>query len=208
MIDAEPDVTARQQGSWVTRMQENEESKATSSNEHLTQLFAETRNGNRSAFDELYDAIRKPLMAYCLAVTTSTDDAKDLFSITMLKMYEARDRFVSGNFEAWLFTIARNAARTEFRNRKRRPSVNTVEDLPSYSDRGLEEEDEAEHVRKAILQLPEEFRTVIMLKYFADMGVADIAESEGISTELVKTRLYRARIKLAAILRHLVEEES
>jgi RNA polymerase sigma-70 factor (ECF subfamily) len=124
----------------------------------------------------------------------------------MLKMYEARDRFIGGNFEAWLFTIARNAARTEFRNRRRRPTVDIVDELQAEPRRGIEEEDEADQIRAAIARLPVEYRTVVMLKYFADMGVADIAESEGISAELVKTRLYRARQKLANILRHLVEE--
>lgn len=176
-----------------------------SNNGRLVELFAEVRNGNRAAFDELYDLLRRPLMAFCLAITATSEDAKDLFSNTMLRMYEAQNRFVDGNFEAWVFTIARNSARSEFRNKQRRPTVDTVDDLPSYERDGLED-DEMELVRSAVAELPEEFRTVIMLKYFAEMSVLDIAEAEEITPELVKTRLYRARIRLADTLRHLVEE--
>ena len=176
-----------------------------SDNERLVELFAEVRNGNTAAFDELYDIVRRPLMAFCLAITATTEDAKDLFSTTMLKMYEAQNRFAGGNFEAWLFTIARNSARTEFRNRKRRPTVDTVDELPA-DDYQVLEKDEMELIRATVAKLPEEFRTVIMLKYFADMSVLDIAEAEEISPELVKTRLFRARQRLAESLRHLVEE--
>lgn len=177
----------------------------TSNNERLVELFAEVRRGSHAAFDELFEIVRRPLMAYCLALTTSADDAKDLFGTAMLKVYEARDRFLGGNFEAWIFTIARNAARSEFRYKKRRPTVEFPEELAVEVAPGLEE-DEMEIIRNAVAGLSVEYRTVVMLKYFADMSVADIADSEEISEELVKTRLYRARQRLAESLRHLVEE--
>lgn len=173
-------------------------------NERLVELFAAVRRGNIAAFDEMYELIRRPLMAYCLALTTSSDDAKDLFSTTVLKVYEARDKFLGGNFEAWIFTIARNSARSDYRNKKRRPTVEVKDDLPVPENEGLEE-DEMQIIHKAVADLPVEFKTVIMLKYFAEMSVVDIAETEGITPELVKTRLYRARQRLAETLRHIVE---
>jgi len=61
--------------------------------------------------------------------------------------------------------------------------------------------DEKQLIQESIMKLPEEFRQVILLKYFGDMSVEEIAASEEISTDLVKVRLYRARKRLDVLLR-------
>jgi RNA polymerase sigma-70 factor (ECF subfamily) len=187
-------------------MQQDAGTPQASLNEHLVSLFAEVQAGNKQAFDELYEAIRRKVMAYCLAVAPSEDDAKDLFSLIIVRMYESRRLFRGGNFEAWLFTIARNLVKSFYRNRARKNLVELPEDVVDDSKPQFEVEAEVQHVKAAIERLPEEYKRVIMLKYFADMGVNEIADVEEISVELVKTRLFRARNKLATYLRYLVEE--
>ncbi|GMV53216.1 MAG: RNA polymerase sigma factor [Chlorobi bacterium] len=176
-------------------------------NELLVELFKKVQDGNQNAFSELYEIIRRPLMAYCLVLTRTVDDAKDLFSLSIAKMYEGRAGFIGGNFEAWIFTIVRNSSRSLYRSSQRRQAEPITDDVADETASSFEEADEAEFVRKAIEKLPQEFRSVIMLKYFGGLSVGEIAIAEGIGQELVKIRLFRARNRLAKYLRHLVEED-
>lgn len=173
----------------------------------LEGLFQRVIIGEKNAFDEFYDVIRKPLFAYCLAIIRDEEEARDAFHTTVMKVYEARKTFHSGNVHAWIFTIARNTSRSVIRHTKFNVGLPDEFEVAEEDTAGLEI-DEAEVVQRAIRKLPEEFRQVILLKYFGDMSVAEIAASENISMDLVKTRLFRARKRLAEILGTTFEFQS
>lgn len=168
--------------------------------EALESLFEKIRKGDEGAFEAFYDRVKRPLMAYCIAITGDVDSAKDAFHNTVLSVYENRDRFKSVNLVGWLFTIARNTSRTIEQREKRRVVIDDSHLRPFEQHTPLDS-DERVLVQQAILDLPNEFRQVILLKYFGDMSVADIADAEEISIDLVKTRLFRARKRLAEVLR-------
>lgn len=174
---------------------------------HLAELYGRVRKGDELAFRELYEIVSKPLMAYCLSFTRDMDTAKDLFQHTMVKVFEYRHKYVEGNLMGWIFTIARNTGRTWEHKAQRFVPVDDV--LQTMADpEPFPDNDDVTHVQQAILSLSEEFRTVILLRYFGDMSVKDIAESENISESLVKIRLFRARERLASILGPLIGPES
>lgn len=165
----------------------------------LELLFEKIVRGDQKAFDEFYEAIKKPLFAYCLAILQDEEDARDAFHTTVMKVYEARHTYRQGNVHAWIFTIARNTSRSVVRRKRHAMALTEDFDAATEESDGLAA-DETEIVQHAISQLPEEYRRVILLKYFGNMSVESIAQSEGISGELVKTRLFRARKRLAEIL--------
>lgn len=170
--------------------------------QRLAALFRACARDDEAAFRALHDVLSKPLMAYCLSFTRDMDDAKDLFQHTMVKVFEHRHSYRDRNLLGWIFTIARNASRSWEQRHRRRV---TIDDALLVSD-PIDEtaEDTVRIVQHAILRLPDEFRTVILLRYFGDMGVKDIAESEDISESLVKVRLFRARERLQSILGPLI----
>lgn len=171
----------------------------------LASLFRAMNDGDDAAFRALHDVLSKPLMAYCLSFTRDMDDAKDLFQHTMLRVFEHRHRYREQNLMAWIFTIARNACRT-WEQRQRRHV--TLDDSALVDDAAPPSDDVVQIVQQAILQLPDEFRVVILLRYFGDMSVKDIAASEDISESLVKVRLFRARERLSIILGPLIEPDA
>ncbi len=168
-------------------------------NTELELLFQKVVRGDQKAFDEFYDAIKKPLLAYCLAILQDEEEARDAFHTTVMKVYEARQTYRQGNVHAWIFTIARNTSRSVVRRRQYSVAMADNFEAAAEESSGLAD-DEAVMVQQAIRKLPEEYRQVILLKYFGDMSVEKIAQSEGISVDLVKTRLFRARKRLAEIL--------
>ena len=173
----------------------------------LDEMFRGVVNADPAAFNALYDAVKRPLFAYCLSILRDEEEARDAFQATMMKIYESRLTFTGGNVHAWMFTIARNTARSVVRRQKFVGAMPVGFEPMADEPTGLSS-DESEIVQKAILSLTDEFRQVILLKYFGDMSVSEIAESEDINEELVKTRLFRARKKLGEILGTSIERES
>jgi RNA polymerase sigma-70 factor (ECF subfamily) len=171
--------------------------------QRLLNAFEDARDGNERAYRDLHDTLARPLLAYCLAFTRDLDSAKDLFQQVMIAMYEHRRKFKGGNIVAWVFTIARNACRNH-ETRARRHVEMEMDSMIDESGERLLEDDEVTLIQQAILELPEEFRKVILLRYFGEMSVNEIADAENISVPLVKVRLFRARKQLELSLRPIL----
>lgn len=165
----------------------------------IIRLFTGIQNDDPGAFEAFHNLLAPRILAYSLSFTRDIDAAHDLLQTIMMQIYEHRARFTEGNLMAWLFTIARNTCRTWQVKSKRFEPLPDGFDMTS-TDTPTLDEDEVSIIQKSILSLPDEFRSVVVLHYFGDMGVAEIAEAEEISVSLVKMRLFRARKKLAAIL--------
>ncbi len=175
--------------------------------QRLNQLFRRVADGDERAFRELYEEVSRPLLAYCLSFTRDMDDARDLFQHTMAAVFEHRNRYRYENLMGWIFTIARNAGRSWEHKAKRFETLDT-DPWDEIETDPLEASETTELVQRSILDLPEEFRTVILLRYFGEMSIRDIAESEGITESLVKVRLFRARERLSVALGPLIGHSS
>ncbi|MFY1689822.1 RNA polymerase sigma factor [Plantactinospora sp. WMMB782] len=160
--------------------------------------------GGRDAVDEamgeLYHACYRRLVAQVYAFTTDLTEAQDVVQEAFARAI-ARPQGLAGidNPEAWLRTVAVNVVRRRWRRRqlldtimlRDRPVSRLVEAAP-----GPERTD----LRQALAGLPVSYREVIVLHYFADLPVEEIATVLGVPTGTVKSRLSRGRTALAARL--------
>lgn len=153
----------------------------------------------------LYPRLNRALTAY---LAGSQIDPEDILQETFLKACRNLDRFKGeSGLYTWLFSIGRNLCIDEFRKQKtnRKASYLSAEDFELESDQ-YESETEREEVlllRKAIAQLPEMFREVVVLKAIDEMSYPDIAEVTGINEQTLKSRMFRARKLLAASLKRM-----
>lgn len=142
-----------------------------------------------------------------LRLTHDPADAQDLVQEAVVKAYRAWDRYEKGtNCRAWLLTILRNTFINEFRKRSKRPdpvAFDTVEEVSVFGD--VQEKDPEgsffryivdDEVRRAIDELPEEFRTPVVLSDVEGLSYAEIAEIMGVPVGTVKSRLFRGRRRL------------
>jgi RNA polymerase sigma-70 factor (ECF subfamily) len=143
------------------------------------------------------------LYGFALKLTRSPDDAEDLVSETILRALDRWEQYQLGtNVRAWLFTILYHA----FVSRKRRVDAREVqlpEDEGGWS--AYEAVGEAdpegrfydsfvdEEVTRAIDELPEDYRTAVVLSDVHGLRYAEIAEVLGIPEGTVKSRLFRGR---------------
>src|SRR5205823_6194287 len=111
---------------------------------------------------------------------------------------QLRDR---GRAKAWLFSILRNAYLHRLRAQRleRCVSLDCVGDVPERIGEALSEIDPA-HLQEALNELPEVFRTPLILYYFEDFSYRDIAEQMELPLGTVMSRLARAKAHLRARL--------
>jgi RNA polymerase sigma-70 factor (ECF subfamily) len=142
------------------------------------------------------------LRAFAVSLTGSFDRADDLVQDTLLRALTHIDRFERGtNLNAWLFTILRNLFHSEYRKRKRE-----VEDVDgSYAARLKTAPDQGswldfQDFRTALAKLPADQREALLLVGAQGFSYEDAANIMGCAIGTVKSRVNRARMRLAALL--------
>jgi RNA polymerase sigma factor (sigma-70 family) len=168
-------------------------------------LLVAARNGDRSAFGELYD--RYSSAAYSLALhlvgeATASDVVQDCF-VGLLTRPDTFDPG-RGSFRGWFMTSVHHRSITVLRSR--RPSVGE-EALAEIPD---PERDPAEKVirnlqdsavREALLQIPQAQREVLVLAYYGGLSQSDLSRRMGVPLGTVKARMRRGLLALRGLVR-------
>jgi RNA polymerase sigma-70 factor (ECF subfamily) len=166
---------------------------------------------DRAAFGELYERYVDRIYAYILYRTGSAPDAEDLTQRVFSQALAAIDGYDSraGSTGGWLFTIAHNLLANYHRTRARRPSApleaaaNAVD--PALPLEGLEAEEDARAVRRAMERLSPERQHLILLKYVVGLSNAEIGRVLGKTEGAIKSMLRRT---LAALRRELDKDHA
>jgi RNA polymerase sigma-70 factor, ECF subfamily len=142
------------------------------------------------------------LRAFAISLSNHPDRADDLVQDTILRAWANIDRFQRGtNLNAWLFTILRNLFHSEYRKRKRE-----VEDGDGvFASRLKTHPDQQAHLdyedfRIALAKLPLDQREALLLVGAQGLSYEEAAEVCNVAIGTVKSRVNRARAKLAAML--------
>jgi RNA polymerase sigma-70 factor (ECF subfamily) len=158
--------------------------------------------GSQRSVQQLVEAHYEALYRYAYRLAGSAADAEDLtqetFCQAQLKLEQLRD---PARAKAWLFSILRSKFLHRVRESKQEHEISLewVGDLPERLPDPLPEV-EPEKLQKALSELPEVFRTPIILYYFEDFSYRDIAEQMELPMGTVMSRLARAKAHLRARL--------
>ena len=157
--------------------------------------------------EELIDAYGDDILRLCLLYLGDRQLAEDAFQVTMVKAWQQLSTFRGeSSAKTWLSHIAVNACRDAMRSgwfRMRRKS----EPIETLFDIAAPQEQEGGDVRDAVLALPGKYREVVVLYYFEDMKLREIAELLKLPVNSVSTRLRRARALLAGLLGEEVDAQ-
>jgi len=175
------------------------------------QLVEETLAGNPLSFQLLIERYQERIFALVRHYTKSAVEVEDIAQDTFLKAYRRLETFQrQSSFSTWLYRIAVNTA-LDFLKRTGRSPVQAVEDPEltaspvrgqagsgvaiAAPDASLRKEEIARITREVLGELPEIFRTVLVLREFEDMPYQQMAEVLGISIGTIESRLFRARAR-------------
>jgi RNA polymerase sigma-70 factor (ECF subfamily) len=179
------------------------------SDAEIVQLWV---TGDSDAGEELLGRYFDPLR--CFLVNAVPDqDCADVLQDVFARVLEAKQRFANhSSFRTYLFAIARYAVADHYREKYRAekhfdPATQSVEDLdglrPSTADDQLRR---GRRLNACLRKLSIHERELIELHYWHDFDQGELSEIFGVPRETIRTRLYRARNRLGALLQACVEE--
>lgn len=153
------------------------------------------------AFGQLYDRYVDRIYHYLLARTGSVPLAEDLTAETFLAALKGlwRYRWTGKPFSAWLYRIALARVGSYFR-RERSVALELAEALPDLRSDNLPLPADYTTLHQAIGQLPPAQREALVLRYFEDMSVAEIAWVMRQPVNTIKSHLHRSLLRLRAAL--------
>lgn len=166
------------------------------------ELIKMAKKGDTGSFSKLIKAYEKDLYRVAVAIMRNDDDALDCIQDAIFSAFNnIKNLSDEKYFKTWLIKILVNKCNDCLHKKKR---VIPYEHIPSqikYNDNY-----DTIDIKDALKSLDNELRTIIVLYYYEDMNVKDIASSLLIPEGTVKSRLSRARIKLKKILGYNNEE--
>jgi RNA polymerase sigma-70 factor (ECF subfamily) len=168
----------------------------------LNQLIEKARtNGDLRALGIIYEFYYPKILKY-MYYRTNCSDYEDLTAEVFHKVVKSIDR-QDGNFEAWLYKIARNVVTDHWRSKNTRESANyedsNIEDLPSRVDQiglintGID-------IENALGQLADEQREILILRFLQGFDSLEIAKITGKSHGAVRAMQFRGLSALRKIL--------
>jgi RNA polymerase sigma factor (sigma-70 family) len=160
-------------------------------------LVASIRDGDRAAFEALYERHAARLLSFCVYMLGSRADAEDALQATFTSAYRglvADNRPIT--VRPWLFTIARNECLSILR--RARPTVELNGEVALTGDpvRRLELDEEIRGMLAGMRELPEDQRAALVLAEVHGLTQAEIASVLGVRPQQVKAYIYQARSNL------------
>lgn len=168
----------------------------------------QARIGNQEAFARIVQAYQRPVYNLAYRMLGSTEAAEDAAQETFLRVYTRLSSYdPSFKLASWILSIASHYCIDCLRKGKgRQVSIEQVDGARWIPDPHLSPEDrtlnveERRAVRRQLDHLPDQYRLVIVLRYWHDMSYDEIAEVTESTESAVKSRLHRARQMMAELL--------
>lgn len=168
--------------------------------------ITQARAGDQSAFTRLVEAYQTPVYNLAYRMLGNSVEAENAAQETFIRMYTKLDTYdPKRKFSSWLLAIASHYCVDVLR--RRRMNYLSLDDLPPMIELSMPKttqpeqvvvrDQDASAVQKLLEALPPNYRTPVILRYWYDMSYREIAETMGVTESTIKTRLHRARAKLA-----------
>lgn len=190
-----------------------------------TDLLSRLRAGDEDAFTVFVRQYTSRMLALACSFLHSEDDAADAVQDAFLSAFRSLERFEgNSSLGTWLHRIVVNTCLMKIRSKARRKTYSIEELLPTFdetghhaqpvapwSENGYERMASTEtkaQVRECINQLPEDYRTVLVMRDIEEFDTDQTAAILGLNPGAVKTRLHRARQALRTLLNPFMNEDS
>lgn len=178
-----------------------------------SQLIERTLGGEADAFNLLVHRWERHIYGLTLRMLGRDDEAKDATQETFLSAYRNLGKFRGeAKFSSWIYRIALNICNTKLRGRSKTiVSIEEQQEAVGFEvaaetedlGGGIQKEQIARHVRRALQGLPPDMRQVIVMKEYEGLKFSEIADILGIPISTVKTRMYTGLSELRKRLDHL-----
>jgi RNA polymerase sigma-70 factor (ECF subfamily) len=183
---------------------------------HTARLISQCLAGDAYAIETLVREYEVGVFRLALSIVGDQADANEITQETFISALRSLSSYQEKkSFKAWLYTIALNHSRSVLRKRKSLVQLGTI--LTSifrveiqkqvYPEDAVIQNEKEAVLWNSLNQLDERFRTVVVLRYFHELSIAEISEILSISEGTIHSRLHSAREKLRDALEGVDGEE-
>jgi RNA polymerase sigma-70 factor, ECF subfamily len=156
------------------------------------QLVRQATGGDLDAFEELVRRLQRRVYGFAYQHLRDSDEAHDLTQEIFVKLFRNLGRYDAGRpFEPWFWKLAAN---TSINYRRRRVPVPAELADDAAAETGPHAHDPA--LVQALAQLDPGYRLPILLHYYADLPLEQVAQALSLTVPAIKSRLHRARAQL------------
>lgn len=181
-----------------------------------SQLIQRVLDGDGGAYRPLVERYQSRLYSMVLGMVRDSEEARDIVQNAFIKAYQSLGSFrIESSFYTWLYRIAMNLAIDACRKTKRRRTTGYDEAVASRDDdgailelhhvdspqRALQRKQLQEKIFRALDELSEDQREVILLREVEGLSYKEIAEAMDIPEGTVMSRLFYARKRLQTLLK-------
>jgi len=170
------------------------------------ELAALVVEGDRTAFEYLFDRYRDAIRRLFVLRTGDESDADDLLQETFIKVYINIHRYSAGyTFGQWIYTIARNTFIDFVRKRQDdlpidgRFTAPVVSSAPTPEERYINIQQRAQ-IERCLDRMPPRYRRLIEMRFFDELSYEEIAAKLAVPLGTVKTQIHRAREQMCRLI--------
>ncbi len=164
-------------------------------------LVENTLKGDVNAFEELVSSYQSRLFNFLSKMAATREDAEEITQEVFIKVYKNLYKYNNKwSFSTWIYRIAVNTLRSEYRKVKKAKDVDyyaSIPELPAsfsdYPDIAYEMKEKRVEIIKIIDHLKEDQKTALLLRCMQDFSFKEIGDILGISPEAAKMKIQRAK---------------
>jgi len=161
------------------------------------QIISDILCGDTNQYKILVEKYQNPVFRVINQIVNNMEDAKELTQDVFVKAYVNLCQYnMDFKFFSWIYRIAINTALLSVKRKKQYVDINNMTEVLFHTPDELGEDDNELIVKMTIKELSKSYRSVLLLKYYADLSYSDIAETLNIPEKTVKSRLFDARKSL------------
>jgi RNA polymerase sigma factor (sigma-70 family) len=171
---------------------------------------------DEAAWEQIIQRYKRKVFGIAYKFTGRFEEAEDLTQEVFFKVYRALDSYKrEQDFSWWLVSISRNACIDYYRSVKRERKVlsGDLTDLKNFKFQGLspqgnlEAAERSKVLRRSLNELPDDLRTVLVLRDLKGLSYREIADQLNLAEGTVKSRIHRGRVELAGKIKGVTAVE-
>jgi RNA polymerase sigma factor (sigma-70 family) len=163
-------------------------------------VMLQVRDGEVHMLGVLFDRYQAPLFNFYSKMTQDRTVSEDLVQEVFFRILRYRQTYRPGTtFRTWMYQIARNTRIDQVRKVRSESPLATEPIAPARVADSAERQQEAQLLQRALMQLPEDKREVLILSRFQELKYEEIARLLGCETGAVKVRVHRALQQLREV---------
>lgn len=178
-------------------------------------IIGRVLNGEKNAYALLVDKYKDRVFSLVKGIVKNHELAEEVSQDVFVKAYSALEKFrKDAGFSTWIYRIAYNASISAIRRKNFRTNSydeqldkTSAPDQLEIAEREEQKEQKSQRLKKALNELKPDERLILILYYYEEKSVEEIALSAGLSTSNVKVKLFRIRNKLKELMEQMDKKQ-